>query len=207
MSPERLRVPRSPAGDLLPGPSTYAPDRHSWRAWLERHHSSATEVWLVFFKRHTGTPSPTLDEAVEEALCFGWIDGKIRSVDADRHAYRFTPRKAASPWSPTNVARMKKLLAAGLVAPAGLATVEQAKRSGRWGAPRTRDPGTTVPPELLAALAANPKARAFFEALAAGHRREYVAWVSTAKREATRAARVARVIDRCAHGVKPGIDL
>jgi uncharacterized protein YdeI (YjbR/CyaY-like superfamily) len=207
MSPTRPEKARGPAGDLLPGPKAYAPDRRRWRAWLEKHHASASEVWLVFYKRHTGKPSPTLEEATLEALCFGWIDGRIRRVDAERCAYRFTPRRPGSPWSELNKRRVAGLLEQGLITPAGQRAIDEAHRNGKWDASPRRDPGTSPPPALLAALRASPGARAFFAALTPGYRRAYVAWVLAAKREETRKARIARVVDRCARGIKPGIDL
>ena len=110
----------------------FAPDRAAWRAWLDAHHASAAEIWLVFLKKHVGEPCVTLDEAVEEALCFGWIDGLLRRIDERSHVLRFTPRKPASQWSASNKARVERLTREGRMAPAGLAAVATAKANGAW---------------------------------------------------------------------------
>jgi uncharacterized protein YdeI (YjbR/CyaY-like superfamily) len=108
----------------------FAPDRATWRAWLEANHARAGEIWLVFLKKHVGEPCVTLDEAVEEALCFGWIDGHLRRIDERSHALRFTPRKPTSQWSAGNKERVERLTREGRMAPAGLALVAVAKTSG-----------------------------------------------------------------------------
>ena len=106
--------------------------RAEWRAWLERNHERAAAVWLVTWKKPTGKPRVDYDAAVEEALCFGWVDSKSRSVDDERTSIYFTPRKAKSAWSASNVARIAKLDPAGLLQPAGRRAVEEAKRLGTW---------------------------------------------------------------------------
>lgn len=109
-------------------------ERADWRAWLERNHGTAPAVWLVTWKKPTGKPRVDYDAAVEEALCFGWVDSKSRSVDESRTSLYFTPRKPKSPWSESNVARVAKLEAAGLMHPAGRLAVEEARRAGTWPA-------------------------------------------------------------------------
>ena len=107
-------------------------DRAAWRAWLEANHDSSSGVWLVTFKKSAGRPRVEYDAAVEEALCFGWVDSKSRSVDDERTSLYFTPRKPKSSWSESNVARVEKLEAAGLMREAGRRVVEEAKTFGRW---------------------------------------------------------------------------
>jgi uncharacterized protein YdeI (YjbR/CyaY-like superfamily) len=107
-------------------------ERGGWRDWLERNHETASAVWLVTWKKPTGKPRVDYDSAVEEALCFGWVDSKSRSVDDERTSLYFTPRKPKSPWSESNVARVEKLEAAGLMTSAGRQAVEDAKRLGTW---------------------------------------------------------------------------
>jgi uncharacterized protein YdeI (YjbR/CyaY-like superfamily) len=109
-------------------------DRADWRDWLERNHEAAAGVWLVSWKKPTGKPRVDYDAAVEEALCFGWIDSKSRSVDDERTSIYFTPRKPKSAWSASNVARIEKLAAAGLLHAAGRRAVDEAKRRGTWPA-------------------------------------------------------------------------
>jgi uncharacterized protein YdeI (YjbR/CyaY-like superfamily) len=109
-------------------------DRADWRAWLESHHASSSGVWLVTWKKSAGKPRIDYDAAVEEALCFGWVDSKSRSVDGERTSLYFTPRKAKSSWSESNVARVERLEAAGRMRDAGRRVVEEAKNAGRWPA-------------------------------------------------------------------------
>ncbi len=111
---------------------------HEWRAWLEEHHATRDEVWLMIYKRHATTPSVTLNETVEEALCFGWIDSQMQPIDGDRHAQRFTPRRKTSNWSERNKERAARLIEQGRMTEAGLAKIEEAKRNGRWGEPTIR---------------------------------------------------------------------
>jgi uncharacterized protein YdeI (YjbR/CyaY-like superfamily) len=103
-----------------------------WRTWLEAHHASAEEAWVLISKKHGTAPLVSLVEATEEALCFGWIDSSMRPIDADRFALRYTPRRQASKWSPTNRARVERLIKEGRMTDAGLAAIEEAKRNGRW---------------------------------------------------------------------------
>ena len=109
-----------------------AQDRHAWRAWLEENHAITAGVWLVYYKKHTGKPGISYDEAVEEALCFGWIDSRPNTLDDERYMQFFSPRKAKSPWSKLNKQRIEKLMQQGLLEPAGLLVIEEAKRDGSW---------------------------------------------------------------------------
>lgn len=185
----------------------FARDRAAWRAWLAAHHADRRELWLLLAKKHTGEASATYDEAVEEALCFGWIDGKTARYDDRRQAIRFTPRKPKSMWSETNKARVKKLVAEGRMTEAGLALVAAAKASGEWQRAAERERTDVVPDDLAAALARNRKAHDAFAAFAPGYRKLYIAWVQDAKRPETRQRRVRTVVERSAAGRKPGIDL
>jgi uncharacterized protein YdeI (YjbR/CyaY-like superfamily) len=110
----------------------YAKDRTTWRDWLEKNHAISPGVWLVYYKKQTGKPSVSDDEAIEEALCFGWVDSRPNVLDEERFMKLFSPRKPQSPWSKLNKLRVGKLLAEGLMAPAGLAKIEAAKRDGSW---------------------------------------------------------------------------
>src|SRR5215467_9290572 len=157
-----------------------APDRAAWTAWLEQHHASATEVFLVFHRKATGKPTISYAEAVEEALCFGWIDGIKHKVDDQRYSYRFTPRRPGSKWSAINKQRIAALRAAGKLRPAALAAIAAAETSGAWHAPaRTAVAG--MPAELSAALRASPAARAAFDRMPPGHRRQWQLYVADAK--------------------------
>ncbi|HEY5387989.1 MAG TPA: hypothetical protein VIL79_08820, partial [Thermoleophilia bacterium] len=131
----------------------FAPDRAAWRAWLEAHYATATVVWLLIQKKRVDGPSVTYDEAVEEALCWGWIDGRTNRWDERSYAVRFTPRKPGSVWSESNVARVERMIAEGRMAPAGQALVDEAKRRGTWDEAASGRPDVT-PPDLEQALAA-----------------------------------------------------
>jgi uncharacterized protein YdeI (YjbR/CyaY-like superfamily) len=180
----------------------FAADVDAWRAWLKANHADAREVWLLIHKKHVDEPCVSYDEAVEEALCWGWIDGLANSWDDRSYAQRFTPRKPGSVWSESNVARVERLLASGRMQPPGLALVEEAKRRGTWQAAAS---GINVaPPDLETALEAQPAAMEQWLAWAPSYRRQYIGWVLDAKRLETRARRVAEVVRRTAAALKPG---
>lgn len=179
--------------------------REQWRNWLQMNHAEETEVWLVFLKRHTGRLNVSYDDAVEEALCFGWIDGVKRSIDEDRYMHRFTPRKPDSKWSKTNKERALRMLEAGQVAPAGKRSIELAKQNGRWADPDSGPTSFSMSPEFAARLKRNKKATTFFESLAPSYQRQYIAWIATAKRPETRNARLEEAIELLKRGEKLGM--
>jgi uncharacterized protein YdeI (YjbR/CyaY-like superfamily) len=189
------------------GETFHARDRKAWRRWLEQNHATRPEIWLLFFKKHAAISGVSYGEAVEEALCFGWIDGRIQSIDSDRHAYRFTPRKPDSGWSELNKRRVAQLVVEGRMTPAGQALVDLAHQTGRWTASTKPVVPEDFPEDLATALDANRAARTYFDGLAPSHRRAYLAWLTAAKRPATRDKRVHEIVARCAAGRKPGIDL
>ncbi len=168
--------------------------REDWRAWLAENHATAQEVWLVFYKKHVGKPGLTYIEALEEALCFGWIDGILKRIDGEKHTIRFSPRRKNSIWSEQNKKRIGRLTQEGRMAETGLAKVWEAKANGQWEKAAARGDVTVVPPELTAALAEHAQARENFEKLAPSYRRQFIYWVSVAKRDQTRRKRVAEVL-------------
>jgi uncharacterized protein YdeI (YjbR/CyaY-like superfamily) len=168
----------------------YIIDRARWREWLTRNHGRSTGVWLVFYRSSTGKPALAYEDAVEEALCFGWIDSIIRKLDAERYVRKFTPRRPGSSWSESNRGRVSRLLERDLMTEQGVAAVRDAKESGAWFRDDRPVIPDEVPGELAAALEENPAARTFFESLAHSYRRRFSAWVAMAKRDETRAARV-----------------
>ena len=174
-------------------PSVEARDRAAWRTWLRRHHRTASGVWLVYHKKHSVTPSVSYEEAVQEALCYGWIDSLVRALDADRYRQLFTPRKPRSTWSPSNKQRVARLLAEERMRPAGLATIAAAKANGSW---RSLDEveSLTIPAELRRALAAEGDALRHFRGYAASLRKAMLYWLSSAKRPATRERRLAKLV-------------
>ena len=197
-------------------PRTSARDAKAWRKWLERNHASAHEVWLVFSRKHTGEACVGYDEAVQEAICFGWIDGIKKRVDEDHYAYRFSPRRPGSKWSLINRKRGEALLAAGRMAAAGLAAVEEARRRGAWAAvEEARRRGAWAAAKvkrpdhmsdlLRAVLAGEPRATAAWDALSPSQQRLFNLWVNEAAREETRQRRAHEVLGRVLAGRRPGI--
>lgn len=175
-------------------------DRAEWRDWLRHHHTSVTEVWLVFPKRATGRTTLTYDDAVEEALCYGWIDSLIRRLDDERYARKFTPRKPDSRWSTINRRRYESLLERGLLEPPGLAR-PPTERSGDAPFP----PGSRLPEYIEKAIRDDPGAWENFQRLAPSYRRQYVVWIDSARRAATRDKRLREAIGMLTHGYKPGL--
>jgi len=171
-----------------------------WRAWLADHHDSESEVWLIFPKRHTGRPSVSYEEAVNEALCYGWIDSLVRRLDDDHYAQKFTPRRPGSRWSTANRRRYARLKAAGRLRPAGL----KLGPTGRDGdAPRPSE--ADFPRYILDALERRPAARDFFKSLAPSYRRIYVGWIDSAKRPETKMRRLQEAIGLLEAGKKLGL--
>ena len=175
--------------------------RKAWRDWLQKHHATSKGVWLVYAKKHTKIPSLTYNDAVEEALCFGWIDSLVHPIDDALYKQVFTPRQPKSAWSAVNRKRVERLLAAGLMTAAGSALITHAKKIGRWEAHAAAE-SLTVPPELKAALNANPKAKKNWPTYTDSQRKMFLYMVIGAKRPETRAKRIARVIDIVSSGVK-----
>jgi len=170
-----------------------------FRAWLEAHHADTPELLVGFHKRHTGTPSLTWAESVDQALCFGWIDGVRRSADGDRYTIRFTPRKSGSIWSAVNIARVGELTALGLMRPAGLAAFERrVEAKSKIYAYEQANHALDAADE--AAFRANAPAWAFFESQAPSYRRTAIWWVASAKRDETRRKRLATLIEDSANG-------
>jgi uncharacterized protein YdeI (YjbR/CyaY-like superfamily) len=177
----------------------YAADRAAWRAWLETHAETAAAVWLVFYKKGSGQPSITWDEAVEEALCFGWIDSKANPIDDLRYRQYFSPRKPTSVWSKINKARLERLITDGLMREPGLRAIERAKANGSWSVLDDVE-ALVIPDDLAAAFAESPGARDAFERLSRTNRRNILQWIATAKRPQTRAKRIAAAVSGGAEG-------
>ena len=182
-------------------PELVVPDAAAWRRWLTRHHDNPDGVWLTIAKK--GTTKPTrlsYDDALVEALCFGWIDGQVRRNDGATYFQRFTPRRARSPWSRRNVEIAEKLIAEGRMHAAGLAHIERARSDGRWSAAYDGPASITVPDDLATALAAQPRAQAMFDILTSQNRYAVLYRISQAKRPETRARRIAEFVAMLADG-------
>jgi len=170
------------------------PDVAAWEAWLEAHHDSAPEVWLRIAKKGSALATLSIGDALDGALCFGWIDGRRRGLDDVSFLQRYCPRRARSSWSQVNVEKVAALVAAGRMRPSGLAEVEKARADGRWDAAYERQSTAGVPDDLAAALAADPVAAATFDAL--GRSERYVVFLPVLKATTptARARQVARAV-------------
>jgi uncharacterized protein YdeI (YjbR/CyaY-like superfamily) len=166
--------------------------RAAWRAWLRKNHRTCKVIWFIYNKAHSGKPRVSYDEAVEEALCFGWIDSIVKSIDDERYMQKFTPRTNTGQWSPANLRRMRKLIAGRRMTKAGLAKIDPALLAAP--PPKQSTGALRVPPYMKRALDANRKAREAFDALAPSYRRHYVGWITAAKKEETRLRRLAEAI-------------
>jgi uncharacterized protein YdeI (YjbR/CyaY-like superfamily) len=163
-----------------------------WRQWLDEHHDSESEVWLIFYKRHTGVGSIAHSDALDEALCFGWVDSLVKRLDESRYAIKFTPRNVDSRWSTMNRNRYAALKAAGRLKPSGINRAPTDRSYGQRP-PRFQMP-STLPRYIQAALRKQPAARRYFEELPPSHRRRYVGWIESAKREETKVRRLQEAI-------------
>jgi uncharacterized protein YdeI (YjbR/CyaY-like superfamily) len=182
-------------------PELVVADVDAWRAWLAEHVTDQRGVWLLLAKKGASGPTTlTYAQALEEALCQGWIDGQARSVDAATYRQRFTPRRTRSLWSRRNVGLVERLAAEGRLQPAGLAEVERARADGRWDAAYAGPATIEVPAELAAALAAEPGARAAFDALNGQNRYAVLHRVVTAVRPETRTRRIEQLVAMLARG-------
>jgi uncharacterized protein YdeI (YjbR/CyaY-like superfamily) len=173
-------------------------DAAAWEAWLDAHHDSRTEAWLRIGKRHADQPLVGITDALDVALCFGWIDGQRRSLDEVSFLQRYCPRRARSSWSQVNVGKIEVLTAAGRMRPAGVAEVEAAQADGRWEAAYERQRTATTPPDLLEALAADPAAGAAFERLGRSERYAVILSLLKARSPETRARILGRAVERLA---------
>ncbi|NYE18325.1 YdeI/OmpD-associated family protein [Microbacterium immunditiarum] len=189
-------------GALDDGERVEAPDAATWRAWLEANHASAKGVWLVRARTGSGLTLVEYEDAIQHALCFGWIDGPTRTFDDDRGGLWFAPRRPSSGWAATNKARVAKLEAAGLLAPAGIRAIEVAKANGMWTVFDNAD-ALREPDDLAAALDANETARANWDAFPPSARKQGIAAVDMARKPETRAARIAKVVADATEGRRP----
>jgi uncharacterized protein YdeI (YjbR/CyaY-like superfamily) len=182
-------------------PQLIVADVAAWRTWLSGHHGDSAGVWLILAKKGTTEPSSlTYDQALDESLCYGWIDGRLRRRDEYTYQQRFTPRRARSVWSRRNVGIVERLMAEGRMHVAGLAEVTRAKIDGRWEAAYAGQASVEVPTDLAAALATEPSARAMFDILTGQNRYAVLYRIDTAKRADTRARRIGQYVAMLAAG-------
>jgi uncharacterized protein YdeI (YjbR/CyaY-like superfamily) len=183
---------------MEPRKTLYLTSREEWHAWLTKHYQSETEVWLIYYKKQSGQPRIPYDDAVEEALCFGWIDSIVKTIDDEKFAQKFTPRRDSTNWSALNKRRLRKLIREGRMTAAGLAKVDLAMLGEETPAKQSKR-DFDIPRFVKRALMANAKAWENFRQLAPSHRRHYIHWIMDAKKEETRQRRLREAVLRLEH--------
>lgn len=183
----------------------YVKTKDEWRKWLSINHDKEVEVWLIFFKKNTGTPSLEYETAVEEALCFGWIDSIIKKIDDTKYARKFTPRKDNSKWSEINKKRVAKIIKKGLMTEFGFSKIDAAKKTGYWNKVEKLNISFDLPEEFTQALKQNKKAKTFFEKLAPTYQKHFIGWIVVAKRQETKERRIKESISLLEKGQKLGL--
>jgi len=183
----------------------YLKTRTDWRNWLIQNQNNNSGIWLVFYRKHSGKLTLEYDAAVEEALCFGWIDSIIKKLDNERYVRKFTPRRSNSRWSELNKKRVRKLMKQGLMTKSGATKVTEAKKSGLWEQSGQPEISFEIPREFESVLAKNKKAKIFFDQLAHAYQKQFIGWISVAKRQETKDRRVGESIALLEQGKKLGL--
>jgi uncharacterized protein YdeI (YjbR/CyaY-like superfamily) len=180
----------------------HATERKEWRQWLEKNYRSSLGVWVIYYKVKSGKPSVRYSEAVKEALCFGWIDSKVKSLDEERYMQIFTPRKPKSVWSKLNKQYIEELIEQGLITPSGLEKIEAAKQDGSWNKLDAIEQ-LIIPADLKKALEANETANRYFEAFSNSSKKNILFWIESAKRPETRLRRIEQTISSAMQNKNP----
>jgi len=184
----------------------YVTNRDGWRQWLKKNHGSQREVWLIYYKKHTGRPTIPYEDSVEEALCYGWIDSILKRIDDEKFVRKFTPRNEKSNWSALNRKRARNMIEQGRMTKEGLGKFKQAgKQKYKEAKDRPADKRLVIPLDLKEALSANKKALQNFDKFAPGYRRLYIAWITDAKLKETRKKRIKQTVKWSAENKKPGM--
>jgi uncharacterized protein YdeI (YjbR/CyaY-like superfamily) len=191
--------------ELHPMDLNYSKTSAEWQEWLQNNYSQSNEVWLVFHKKESGLPSMDYEDAVNEALCFGWIDSIIKKIDEQHYARKFTPRNENSKWSASNKVRIENLINSGLMTKIGLAKIEAAKKNGQWE--KTYQPISQIemPPEFEDALGKNEQAKEFYDQLKPTFQKQFILWIITAKRPETKDKRIKESIELLENGQQLGL--
>jgi uncharacterized protein YdeI (YjbR/CyaY-like superfamily) len=177
--------------------------REEWRVWLRKNHAKADEAWLVLQKKNSKKTGLRYSEAIEEALCYGWIDSRMNRIDEDTFRQRFSPRRRNSIWSRRNKELVMRLIKEGRMARAGYEAIEEGKRSGKWQKAYSSRTAPEVPDDLQRVLQSSLKAQSNFEAFSNSTKLIYIHWIQSAKKPETRARRIKRVVERAAKNIKP----
>ena len=185
---------------LIELPTLPFESKNEFAEWLAKNHDKSSGAWLKLAKKATGIPSVTYQEALDVALCYGWIDGQKGSFDDKYFLQKFTPRRPKSIWSKINVEKVERLIASGEMKPSGLKAVESAKEDGRWAAAYASQKNISVPVDFQSALEKNKKAKAFFESLTSARRYSFLFRIETAKKAETREKRIIQFVEMLANG-------
>jgi len=169
-------------------------NRDEWRKWLKDYHSIAKGIWLIYYKKHTGKPSVKYNDAVEEALCYGWIDSIVKRIDYERYMQKFTPRNDSSTWSEVNKKRVEKMIAQGKMTKYGLKKIEIAEQSGKWDEVVESQLEHILSDNLLYVLKSDKAAFTEYKKLPPSHKKMYTSWIMTAKKEETKVRRIKKMI-------------
>lgn len=183
----------------------YVTTSEQWREWLEANYNKVQELWLIFYKKDSGVPSLDYETAVEDALCYGWIDSIIIKIDEQKYARKFTPRNANSKWSDLNKKRIANVIKDGRMTEIGMAKIEAAKRNGSWDKVDRPDINLEISPEFKLALNKNKKAQENFNHFAWTYQKPFIIWISMAKRDETKQKRIAESIKLLEKGEKLGL--
>ncbi len=183
----------------------YFKNRNDWRKWLTKNYDKQQSVWLIHYKKHSNKPGVNHFEAVEEAICFGWIDGKLKSLDSEKFILRYSPRKSYSIWSKINKDKALELIRQGKMTVTGYKKIEEAKQNGTWDNAYTNIKKERLPSDLKSALLKNKTAWRNFNNFANSYRNMYIGWVKNAKTDITRQNRISEVVNRSIANKKPGI--
>lgn len=183
----------------------FCKNRDEWREWLNKNHLTLNEIWLIYYKKHTKKPTIIYNEAVEEALCFGWIDSIVKRIDEETYMQKYTPRKKNSIWSLLNTKRVEKMISEGKMTKAGFDQIDIAKKNGQWEKAYSSQKAAIMPKELEDALKENKVAWKNFNSFAKSYQNTYIAWVTTAKRQDTIQKRIRVVVERSAKNQKPAM--
>lgn len=183
----------------------YVRNREEWRKWLENNSGTAREIWLIYYKKHTKKPTISYDDAVEEALCFGWIDSTVRRIDEERYMQWYLPRKKSSQWSLLNKQRAEKMISEGKMTEKGMLLIEEAKKNGSWQKAYTTQGIMNQPADLVVALSKNTIALRNFKNFSQGLKNRYILYINDAKKPETRVRRINKIVELSLNNVKPGI--
>ena len=181
-------------------------NRNEWHSWLEKNHTTSNEVWLIHYKKSIGKKNLNHFDAVEEALCFGWIDSKLKKLDEEKFILKYSPRKSKSVWSKINKENAEKMISLGKMTQAGLDKIEEAKKQGFWDTAYTNLVKERLPSDLKKALIVNKTAWNNFQNYANSYRNMYIGWVKNAKTKETRKKRISQVVKNSLDNIKPGIE-